>query len=70
LIRLSEVSPWLVPFSFVVRIKLVITAYTARTGAYLEDCQIKAAMPYATDLKNGKKLWRAGEEIVGEIFEI
>ena len=51
-------------------IKFVLTVYTAITGAYLEDCQIKAAMPYATDLAIGKKLWRAGEEIVGESFDI
>jgi hypothetical protein len=50
--------------------KFVLTACTIKAGAYLEVCQIKVEMPYATDLEIAKRLWRAGEEIVGECFNI
>ncbi|RFU28893.1 hypothetical protein B7463_g7455, partial [Scytalidium lignicola] len=40
-------------------------AMKEKTGAYLEDCQIKDAMPYATDLTIAKRLWKIGEDIVG-----
>ncbi|KAF2453932.1 short-chain dehydrogenase [Lineolata rhizophorae] len=39
------------------------------SGAYLDDCQICSAAPYAMDKDNAEKLWKLTEELVGQKFE-
>jgi hypothetical protein len=48
----------------------MLTAITEKSGVYLEDCQIKPAMPFATDVAIAKRLWKVGEELVGQSFDI
>lgn len=40
----------------------------AHGGAYLEDCHVSEAMPYATDLEAAERLWALTEELVAESF--
>ena len=47
-----------------------LTMIVDKSGVYLEDCQVKQAMPFATDLTIAKKLWKVGEELVGQKFDI
>jgi len=40
----------------------------AHGGAYLEDCHVSAAAPYATDPDDAARLWALSEQIVGQTF--
>ncbi|KAF7297710.1 Short-chain dehydrogenase/reductase family protein [Mycena kentingensis (nom. inval.)] len=54
----------------------VVAAFDSRiadkSGAFLEDCNDASdtLTPYCSDPENGKKLWKATEEIVGEVFNV
>ncbi|GME32080.1 Short-chain dehydrogenase/reductase SDR [Neofusicoccum parvum] len=37
-------------------------------SSYLEDCQLNAAEPHATDAKNAEKLWTLSEDLVNQAF--
>jgi NAD(P)-dependent dehydrogenase (short-subunit alcohol dehydrogenase family) len=40
----------------------------AHGGAYLEDCRVSAAMPYASDPEAAERLWTLTEQLVAEHF--
>ncbi|KAL7620788.1 hypothetical protein AAE478_009786 [Parahypoxylon ruwenzoriense] len=45
-------------------------AFDDRSGAYVVDCQIEPAEPYAEDPDNARKLWALSEELVGQKFDL
>lgn len=44
-------------------------ALQGASGAFLSDCQVTEAAPYAVDAENARKLWAYTEERVGQKFE-
>ncbi|KAJ6260752.1 hypothetical protein Dda_4981 [Drechslerella dactyloides] len=44
-------------------------SWTEEKGYYLDDCQLKAPIPWAVDPEAAQRLWKLSEEIVGEKFD-
>lgn len=45
-------------------------ALEAHSGAFIRDCRVWDAMPYAVDSDNARKLWAYSEEVVGQKFDV
>ncbi|PGH09817.1 hypothetical protein GX51_00504 [Blastomyces parvus] len=45
-------------------------ALKAHSGAFLMDCQVTPAAPYASDIQNAEKLWKLSEKFVGQEFAL
>lgn len=45
-------------------------ALEVHSGAFIRDCRVWDAMPYAVDSDNARKLWAYSEEAVGQKFDV
>ncbi|KAF3902194.1 hypothetical protein ABW21_db0207744 [Orbilia brochopaga] len=46
-----------------------LSSWTAEKGLYLDDCQLKQPVPWASDPASAQRLWKLSEEIVKQNFD-
>lgn len=45
-------------------------ALEAYSSSFVQDCQVRQALEYATDPENAKEMWALSEQLVDQVFDV